>query len=205
MQKISNSSLTETSLLIWNSLKQGDSDALESLYKLYAVQLYNYGAKFTSDQDIVKDCIQELFVILWTRKDRLNVPNDVKNYLFKSFRHAIFKKLTFSRRNTSFDENEDYHFAVSLNMEEMIIMEEDNIQVKKRLQSAIDSLTPRQKEMIFLKFQENQSYDEIAAIMGITVKASYKLMSRSLTFLRENLSKDELFILLTLLNSKLLY
>lgn len=204
MAKLPASSLIPTPLLIWDSLKYGNASALESLYKLYAAPLYNYGSKFTADQELVKDCIQELFVTLWTKKASLNTPLDVKNYLFKSFRHSIFKKTALLQRNTPFEENDDYHFEASLNMEDLMIMEENDIQIKKRLQSAIDALTPRQKEAIFLKFQENLSYEEIAAIMDITVKASYKLMARSLTFLREHLSKEELYLLFVLLNYKLL-
>lgn len=46
--------------------------------------------------------------------------------------------------------------------------------ISEQLQLTISKLTARQKEAIFLRFYEQLSYEEIAEVMGITVKASYK-------------------------------
>ena len=50
--------------------------------------------------------------------------------------------------------------------------------------SVIKKLTPRQREAIFFKFYENMSYEEISNILGITTKATYKLIARAITELR---------------------
>jgi len=187
----------------WLSLKEGDADALEKLYKLYSNALYNYGSKFTPDKDLNKECIQELFVNLWTRRIFISSPADVKNYLFKSFRLAIFKKAALLSKNQEYQDTENYPFHVTLSVEDDIITGEKGDALKKRIEAALEQLTDRQKEAIFLKFYENLSYDEIAEVMDISVKATYKLMARSLGFLKENLSKDDLFMLITLFYLKL--
>lgn len=56
----------------------------------------------------------------------------------------------------------------------------------EKLSKAFSELTPRQFEAIFLRFYMNQSYEQVAESMGITVKATYKLMARSLTELKNN-------------------
>lgn len=187
----------------WLSLKNGNPIALEAVYKLYSNALYNYGSKFSADKDLIKECIQELFVNIWTRRDFISNPADVKNYLFKSFRLSIFKKAALISKNEEYLETENYPFSVSLNIEDDIIGREKNDALKIRLEHTISTLTNRQKEAIFLKFYENLSYEEIAEVMGISVKATYKLMARSLTFLRENLSKDDLLILFAVVYLKL--
>jgi len=187
----------------WLLLKNGDADALESLYKLYSNALYNYGSKFSIDKDLIKESIQELFVNIWTRREFIGHPANVKNYLFKSFRLSIFKKTTQLRKNQEYQETEDYPFSVTLNIEDVIIEGETKDELKKKLEFALQRLTDKQKEAIFLKFYESLSYDEIAEVMGISVKATYKIMARSLSFLRENLTKDELLILLSLFYMKL--
>lgn len=187
----------------WVAMKSGDPVALETLYKLYSGPLYNYGSKFTGDKDLIKECIQELFVNLWTRRDFISHPSDVKNYLFKSFRLAVFKKAAFISKNDEYVDTEIYPFTVSLSTEDDLIAGEENENLKQRLHNTISSLTDRQKEAIFLKFYENLSYDEIAEVMGISIKGTYKLMARSLGFLRDNLSKDDLLLLLSLLYLKL--
>lgn len=60
------------------------------------------------------------------------------------------------------------------------------------------SLTARQREAVFLKFHENLSYEEIAEVMDISVKATYKLMAIALSELRDNLSQDHFMLLLVL-------
>lgn len=176
---------------------------MESLYNLYSNSLYNYGSKFSLDKDLIKECIQELFVNIWTRRDFISNPADVKNYLFKSFRLSVFKKISLLQKHQEYVETEDYPFSITLSIEDLIVEGEKKEELKKRLEPALQKLTDRQKEAVFLKFYENLSYDEIAGVMGISVKATYKLMARSMEFLRENLSKDEFLILLSLFYMKL--
>jgi RNA polymerase sigma factor (sigma-70 family) len=88
-------------------------------------------------------------------------------------------------------------------MEESIIYYENESAIKQELQGTISKLTSRQREAIFLKFYERLSYEEISIVMGISVKSTYKIMARSLGFLRENLSKSDFLLLLFLLNNKL--
>jgi RNA polymerase sigma factor (sigma-70 family) len=187
----------------WLLFKNGNSGSLEALYNEYSNALYNYGSKFTVDKDLIKECIQELFVTLWIRREHIANPPDVKNYLFKSFRLSVFKKASLLHKNQEYLETEDYPFSVTLNIEDTIISTERNEELKARLEMAINQLTNRQKEAVFLKFYENLSYEEIAEIMDISVKATYKIMARSLGFLRENLSKDDLLTLLLLFYLKL--
>jgi len=187
----------------WVAMKSGEPAALENLYRLYSAALYNYGSKFSGDKDLVKDCIQELFVNLWTRREFISHPSDVRNYLFKSFRLSIFKKAALINKNDEYLDTENYPFSVTLSIEDELITGEQNDALKSRLQNTISSLTDRQREAVFLKFYENLSYEEIAEVMGISVKATYKLMARSLSFLRDNLSKDDLLLLISLFYLKL--
>lgn len=197
--------LVNEPLQVWMTMKAGNKTALEQLYLAYANKLYNYGAKFTSDKELIKDGIQELFVQLWERRNYLGIPQDIKNYLFKSFRSAIFKKLTEGRRNESLIDGGDYAFQVSLHLEDHVVLEEDQASLTQRIQNSLNHLTARQREVVFLKFYEGLSYDEIAEVLGISVKGTYKLMARALDVLRNNLNHQDMLLLLVMLELKLLY
>jgi len=184
-------------------MKAGNRDALKELYLEYSNKLYNYGAKFTADKDLIRDVIQELFIHLWERRAYLGNPQDVKNYLFKSFRSAIFKKLARSQRLESLGDAEDYAFRVSISMEDHLVVEEDQEAIKRRIQASLNRLTSRQREVIFLKFYEGLSYAEIADVLDISVKGSYKLMARALEVLRDHLGQQDMMLLLLLLQLKL--
>jgi RNA polymerase sigma factor (sigma-70 family) len=49
----------------------------------------------------------------------------------------------------------------------------------------INTLPPRQKEIIFLRFYEGLSYDEIADIMSISINSAYKLLYKALENLQQ--------------------
>ena len=70
----------------------------------------------------------------------------------------------------------------------MTLASDIDTDVQQRLQAALDKLTARQREAIFLRFYEGLSYEEVAAVLKITVKATYKIMARSLTALKETLT-----------------
>ncbi|MBC8985322.1 sigma-70 family RNA polymerase sigma factor [Pedobacter sp. N36a] len=194
-----------TESIYWQSFKAGHADAFEYLYRNYASALYNYGSKFSQDKDLIKECIQDLFVGIWTRRASLGNPEHLKNYLFKSFRHLIFKKAFQLQNFETYDEaNDNYAFQISLNVEEAMIDGEHRINVSAQLNLAMAKLTARQREAVFLRFYEQLSYEEIAEVMDISVKASYKIMARALGFMKENLSKDDLMLLSLLLHLKLL-
>jgi len=192
----------ESSSLNWLSLKQGDTTAFESLYRLYANGLYNYGSKFSADKDLIKECIQEVFIGIWTRRNYLGDPQNVKNYLFKAFRLSLFKKGNFLQKQVSYEETEHYPFQASLTIEEEMIAAENTVALKERLEMTLNKLTARQREVIFLKFYEAQSYEEISEIMNISVKGAYKVMGRAIDALRGLLSKEDFFLILLLLSVK---
>ncbi|WP_222539389.1 RNA polymerase sigma factor [Pedobacter polysacchareus] len=194
-----------TESIYWQSFKAGNADAFEYLYRNYASGLYNYGSKFSTDKDLIKECIQDLFVGIWTRRASLGNPEHLKNYLYKSFRRLIFKKAFRLQNFETYDEtNDNYAFQVSLNVEEAMIDGEHRVNVSAQLNLAMAKLTARQREAVFLRFYEQLSYEEIAEVMDISVKASYKIMARALGFMKENLSKEDLMLLYLLLHLKLL-
>ena len=49
---------------------------------------------------------------------------------------------------------------------------------------ALNQLSPRQKEVLYLRYFEELEYNEIAGMMDISVKGVYKLNSRALETLR---------------------
>jgi len=186
----------------WQSFKKGDSKAFELIYRFYANKLFNYGSKFCKDSDIVKEAVQELFVNLWTNKNNISDPASIKNYLFKALRLSLFKKISYDQKYSSHTESEQYDFQTVFNKEDEIIRIETNSLLQQRLQIVLDSLTAHQREVVFLKYYEELSYQEIAEIMGISVKAAYKLMGRAVDSIRSSIDKRDIYLIFMLLKNK---
>ena len=74
-------------------LQQNDEQALASLMEKYYTDLYNYAAKFTRDDGLVKDCIQEVFISLWQRRETVGAILSPKYYLLRAVKNKILKSL----------------------------------------------------------------------------------------------------------------
>lgn len=78
---------------LWTGFRNGDRLCLEMLVKKHYALLYDYGKKFTGDQELVKDAIQELFLVLWKNRATIGETQSVRNYLFKALRRKIERLL----------------------------------------------------------------------------------------------------------------
>ncbi|MDH7462840.1 sigma-70 family RNA polymerase sigma factor [Chitinophagaceae bacterium 26-R-25] len=183
-------------LEIWCEFQSGNGDAYAKLYNSFVSQLYSYGMKFTNDVTLVEDCIQDLFCTLWASRERLSVPGSVKNYLYKSLRNSLYKKINALPVLVEDDQALDFHFELAL--DEKLTQNEQFQQIKQQIEEALDKLTPRQREIIYYRFYQNMGFDEIADIMNMQVRASYKLTARALETLRMLLPTTHLFVLLFL-------
>src|SRR5688500_104982 len=77
---------------LWESLKAGNTDALEALYYQFADTLYSYGIVLVNDPDKIKDSIHDLFLYIWQHREKLIVPDSIKAYLMVSLRRRLFDK-----------------------------------------------------------------------------------------------------------------
>jgi RNA polymerase sigma factor (sigma-70 family) len=165
----------------------------ELVYNSCAPILYNYGQKITSDTQLAEDCIQDVFTELWEKRDTLHQIHHIKAYLIKVFRRRVISKIGRVQQQISHsDFGKETEFNVSFSFEASLIQDEICEAQKKRLQRALQNLTHRQKEAIYLRFYEGHSYAEIAEIMNLEKSAVYSLIYKAMTHLREEL-KDTHF------------
>lgn len=166
---------------IWQRFRSGDEKAFSYIFDAYHHQLFEYGQRFTSDEDLVRDSIQDVFFELAQKKGKLSPTDNILFYLLKSLRQKVFYNLR-KNKNVSCETIpalfEEFHlkYSTEVNPEE----KELNMD---RLAHAVNQLPARQKETIYLKFYKNLSNKEIAEMMQISYqsvgnniqKAIYKL------------------------------
>jgi RNA polymerase sigma factor (sigma-70 family) len=191
---------SESGVALWDSFKQGNWFAYTSLYNDHFRALSNYGYKFTRDTNLIEDAIHDLFVRLWTTRDNLSTPASVRNYLYKSLRNILLRKMKTQGKFTGIDTAEyPCGFEVTYNNHFLSAIEDRELQ--SRIKNVINTLPPRQREIIFLRFYEGLSYEEIADIMGIGINSTYKLLYKALHNLQQTLGSSSLLSLLLSLKS----
>jgi len=171
---------------LWHAFLGGNQKAYAEIYRIYFSILYEYGVRLCKNADLVKDCIQDLFIKLWINRENLHATDAVSLYLYSALRGTILNKLDQRDRRVKREISalKINSFDVNYNIEESLICLDQQAERNRQVLSALNSLTSRQKECIFLRFYAGLEYAEIADIMKISVKASYKIVGRAIEIMR---------------------
>jgi RNA polymerase sigma factor (sigma-70 family) len=169
---------------LWEKLRQGQQKAIEDLYRFNYQVLYSYSYKISKDKELSKDCVQELFVSLWEKRNKLGKVVKVRPYLLQSIWHLVIKKLKKQSRNISLDENDHYDIEVVFPNEKSMIDDQEREISKSSLLNAIDTLSTRQKQIIFMQYYEGLTIDEIRQITELKYQSIKNLTHRAMLALR---------------------
>src|SRR5690606_30034153 len=126
---------------------------------------------FTSEIPVLEDALQDLFAELIKNRKNIGHTDNILFYLLKSYKRKLLRKMQTEKRFVSDEEVQEYHFDVTWSVEHELIMEEVSEQKSKMLLNALNELTPRQKEAIYLRFTKELDYKEVAGLMDISVEA----------------------------------
>lgn len=183
-------------LLLWQKASEGKKEALGELYEIYFENLYDYGMRLCANSNMVSDAIQDIFVHIWERREKLSILSSIRAYLFTSLRNDIFNKIKLDKRKTEREAaflRSLNRFELKYSVEEAFIRKESERRQSDLIKQAVESLTPRQKECIYLRFYSEMSFEEIAFVMGSSIKAVYKLKGRSIDALKKHAGKIAFF------------
>jgi RNA polymerase sigma factor (sigma-70 family) len=173
----------ETHFQIDKSLSYENFQNYESFYAEVYQQLFqslfSYGMQICGNKELVKDSIQDLFSELWKNQRTLTRVKYVKPYLLKCLKRKIKRTLGKGKQLSV-----EGSFEFEISPETKLISNEQQDKNRFILNKTIQSLTERQREAIYLKFYGNLSYEEVAKVLNIKTKASYKLISRALSSLK---------------------
>ncbi|MBT31307.1 MAG: hypothetical protein CMO01_16760 [Thalassobius sp.] len=179
---------------IWAEIKIGNKKAFDYIYSTYASVLLDYGRHFSHDVDLLEDVLQETYLEIWFKKEKLSLHSSIKFYLFTSFRRKLFKKISTDKKTITLDIDEQFSFYGFSDSVESKYIETELLKQKKQLiETALQKLAPRQKESVYLKYYQNLSFQEVAQVMSITTKSAYKIIAKSLEKLEKILSDTDYF------------
>ena len=181
---------------IWKRFRGGDEQAFSYIFDSYHLQLFEYGQRFTSDEHLVRDSIQDIFYELARKKEKLSPTDNILFYLLKALRLRIFNNLKKKGIIDSVDQFEEFRLSYSTEVDP----EEKELRLDQ-LANAVNQLPSRQKETIYLKFYKNLSNTEVAEIMEISYQSVGNNVQKAVNKLREVLDSDSQSIILFFQNN----
>ena len=176
---------------LFESIRQGNIDAYEMLFKKYYLSMCMIARRIVEDEDVAKDLVQEIFIRLWEKRETYDFRETADIFLYVSVRNKCFDYLR-SRKNLPLQEGlstagNEYFFHD-------ILIEEETYRI---VMEAIDTLPAQSGRIIKLSLEGKQN-KEISENLGISVNTVKSLKYKAMDTLREVL-KDYFYLLLVFL------
>jgi RNA polymerase sigma factor (sigma-70 family) len=169
----------------WSRFKSGDKDAFQLIYDHFFDRLFQYGCKLTGSTELVEDCIQELFLKIYTSRNKLSETKSVEFYLLKALKLTIYGKLRRERWLVSNrGEADEFKLEFLLETEEPEDIDQRRIEL---ILKSLNDLNPSAREIIYLKFYGGLDYQQIGDMLGIKPDSAKKQVYRIVSSLRANL------------------
>ena len=171
---------------LWHDYQSGDMYALANIMQSYYSDLFHWGLRLYGEREFVKDCIQDMFVKLWKMQESVNPVENVRSYLLVVLKTRILRELSKKHVTHQSGLSEDYSFSVEFAADLRLIDEEHEIYQVRKLEVILNNLSGRQKELIYLRFYQSLSFEQIAEVMQLSRQSVYNLLQKSLGSLRRH-------------------
>jgi RNA polymerase sigma factor (sigma-70 family) len=183
-------------IALWTQLRLGDEEAFSSLFERYYSTLVNYGKTLMTGEDRVKDCVQDVFVDIWTYRYKLNEAIVVKAYLLSSVRKRIARLHHREHIFSNIKNIDSLEFLFDFSIEDRLIAEETTTKKVEQLNKSINQLSDRQKEAIYLRYHQGLSVEQVAEVLNLNYQSTKNLLHRAILQLRKDFPISALFLLL---------
>ena len=184
----------------WQRMQHGDEAALARIYQQHVHHLLNYGLRLYGSLSAVEDAVQELFTELWQHRHSSVEPQSVRFYLLKAIRNKLSRQY---RRDQPFvsgwDQAPEHPFEVEPSSEQRWIELDVADQQRDRVRAAMNALSPRQREILHLRYFNDLSYEQICDLTGLNYQSARSQVYQALKVLRTLLDKHSLSILMLFL------
>ncbi|WP_078670437.1 RNA polymerase sigma factor [Chitinophaga eiseniae] len=162
---------------------RGDESAFSGIYRHYHPALYIYLLRFCKVPSLAEDLVHDVFLKIWEIRERINPKLSFSGYLYRIARNHVFK--TISRLATDEQMREQlYRQLADIDPEqpEEVVRTRE---YERLFEEALSKLTIQRGKVFRLCRQEGKSYDEAAAILGISRNAVKKHMVLGMRFIED--------------------
>jgi RNA polymerase sigma factor (sigma-70 family) len=178
--KIKDEQQRREDMSLWHCFVSGDEQSFIRLYDKYIRILYAYGLHYTTDKELLKDCIQDTFLKIYHDRAELKHVNNIKSYLCVLLRNNLINASNREQIHLRYIRSLDPLQEDDETAEVMIINSENRLLEQKKIEKIMSLLSARQKEVIYYRFFENKSIDEISKIMDMNYQSVQNIIQRSI-------------------------
>lgn len=178
-------------------LQEGDTNAFKELVEKYQDLVYNTALGFLQNESDAEDLAQEVFIQVYKSISNFKGESKISTWLYRITCTKSLDYIRNKKRKKRFgiimsifgESNEVLHDPVDFHHPGIIL---DKKEQAANLFKIVKKLPDNQKTAFILHHLEEQSYQEIATIMNISVSAVESLMFRARQNLKKMINKNNL-------------
>ncbi|GHC49467.1 RNA polymerase sigma factor [Roseibacillus persicicus] len=169
----------------------GDHEAFRQLIERHQDAVIGTVAKMLGNPSEAEDIAQQVFLRIWKSRARYQPSAKFTTFLYTITRNLVFNesRRKSRKKESSLDQRkDDYELELPSNPNQQPDREQLNAELRTAIDRAIEALPEKQRMAVVLRRYQDLSYEEIAAVLDLTVSAVKSQLFRARGTLRESLA-----------------
>lgn len=176
---------TNTELLLL--LKKGDMVAFNTIYNKYSYKLHEFVLMYLKQEEDAEEIVQEVFIKIWESRGKIDVYSSFESFLFTIAYNATISLL---RKRVSQSKSREYLKSLQqIDAADQVIDEIQFKELDQKVQSLLEQLTPRQKEIYLLSREDGLTHKEIAQKLSISESTVNNHLVTTMKYLKSHIDK----------------
>ncbi len=182
---------------LFERIQQNDQKAYEQVFRTYYKMLCNYAMRYVSESEVAEEIVQELFCIIWEKRQQIELQSSLKSYLFGATYNNCLRYLKHQKVKYAHQKETIAGWQGTEPIQQQDFLE---FELQQKIADGLHRLPEQCRKIFQLSRFEGLKYKEIAEKAGISVKTVEAQMSKALRILREELQDYLPSFLLILMN-----
>lgn len=185
-----------TDIVLLQLIAHGDQSAFTVLYQRHWKPLFREALNVLRSQREAEDCVQEVFVSLWKRRNTVVITGTLSAYLHTAVRYKCFDRIEHDLiRGGYLDDFIQYQTARQA--QHSVEEELDARELAAGIAQVMDRMPEKMREVFRLSRQEQLTHKEIAGRLNISEETVKKQIYLALKLIRSHLGDTSLAMLIT--------
>lgn len=165
-------------------LQENEEDALTIIYKEYWEIMYLAAYNLVKDKSVCEDIVQEVFISLWQRREKIQIKVSLKSYLYTSTVYKVYDYFDKNKKMLNSELFNHFENKIETSNPETKLMHEELI---RHFDFIVETLPDKCKEVYKLSRESMLSNKEIAEQLNISQRTVEGHISKALKILKESL------------------
>lgn len=161
--------------------QKGDAIAYREIYDRYWQLLFRFSRKLMQDNSIAEDIVQDIFTVLWVKREQLDLNMPLAAYLYKLTRNKILDVIRHSKVESRYIEHLQQVIQINNQLPDQLYIERE---LYDQIEQEIKNLPEKMRIIFEMSRKDFKSNKEIADELGISQQTVKNQVSNAIRTLK---------------------